>query len=374
MKKLLFSLSGMLVLLACGPGTPVSVVSVDITPPGDTTATTLTARIQTTGEGKIRVDWMSSRYDTVSSAKTQEIVVDTEGIYESILASGLGWFWVEIFDEKDSLLWHTDSVFCGPGSSLPEIVFSADSDSGPRPLVVTFTNNTPKDDYTRWLWDFGDGDTSSEWEPVHSYDDAGTFWAKLTVYTLAGSSKDSISIKVIEPLVVSSVDITPPGSATRTTLTASIHAAGQGNIRVKWLNACYDSVSTAKTQDIVVDTGGIYESTLSSDLGWYWVDILDNADSLLWHTDSVFCGPDTALPKPDFSPDWEYGAHPLTVTFFIEADQDEYTKAFWDFADGATSTDWEPVHTYENPGQFYVILQLRNLAGSASDSVLIFVW
>ncbi len=374
MKKLLSAFAGILAVLACGPQVPVSIVSVAISPPGDTTSVTLTAKIEAGGQGKIRVEWLNARYDSVSTAKTQEIAVDTEGVYESDLSSGLGWYWVDVFDEKDSLLWHTDSVFCGPDSSLPKIDFSVDADSGSKPLVVTFTNNTSKDAYTRWLWGFGDGGTSEEWEPVHSYDDAGTFWAKLTVHTLAGSSSDSVSIKVIEPLAVNSVEITPPGSPSKTTLTASIHAGGQGKIKVEWLNACYDSVSTAKTQEIVVDTEGVYESTLASDLGWYWVDVLDEKNSLLWHTDSVFCGPDTSLPVPAFSPDWSYGPRPLTVTFFIEADSNAYTKAYWDFADGATSTAWEPVHTYEDAGQFYVILVLRNLAGSAKDSTLIMVW
>jgi PKD repeat protein len=180
--------------------------------------------------------------------------------------------------------------------------------------------------------------------------------------------------EVPAPVSVISVEITPPGDSTAATLTSRIRTSGQGTIKIDWKNACYDSVSTAKTQEIVVDTDGIYLSTLSSGLGWYWVDIFNESDSLLWHTDSVFCGPDTALPKPDFFPDWTYGSHPLTVTFYIQADSNAYTKAFWNFADSSTSTEWEPVHTFENPGEYNVILVLRNLAGAAKDSTLIYVW
>ena len=374
MKRYLVLIVGILGLVGCdgGNGT-ASVKYVGITPPGDNTETTLTASIEVEGEGKIIVKWFNARYDSVSIAKTHEIVIDTNGTYSSVLESALGWCWIDIFNEVDSLLWHTDSVFCGPGSSLPQIEFSAAPLSGPNPLTVTFSNTTVKDNYTKWLWDFGDGVTSEQWEPVHAYADPGEYTAVLEVKNLAGSVRDSVLIHVSEPLSVSAVQITPPGSASSTTLTANIQARGLGSLSVEWHNAVYDTVSLAFTDEINVASNGTYSSIFSSDLGWYWVDIFTE-DSLLWHTDSVFCGPDTALPVPEFYPDWEYGSHPLTVTFYIQTDEDEYTSAFWNFADGVTSTEWEPKHTFENPGEYYVKLWLCNLAGSAMDSTLIFVW
>ncbi len=69
MKKFFLILFGILALLACGPRIPVSVISVVITPPGDTTSATLTAKIETEGQGKLRVEWMNASYDSVSISK-----------------------------------------------------------------------------------------------------------------------------------------------------------------------------------------------------------------------------------------------------------------------------------------------------------------
>ncbi|MGI6692846.1 MAG: PKD domain-containing protein [Limnochordia bacterium] len=48
--------------------------------------------------------------------------------------------------------------------------------------AVQFINESSDDtEITACFWDFGDGTTSSEWEPVHSFSSAGTFTVKLTV-------------------------------------------------------------------------------------------------------------------------------------------------------------------------------------------------
>ncbi len=63
----------------------------------------------------------------------------------------------------------------------PVIEFEADVTSGTAPLTVTFTaTNTggPVDD---WLWDFGDGATSTEQNPTHTYTSDGVYTVTLTV-------------------------------------------------------------------------------------------------------------------------------------------------------------------------------------------------
>ncbi|MGM0586899.1 MAG: YCF48-related protein [Bacteroidota bacterium] len=58
--------------------------------------------------------------------------------------------------------------------------FSADVTSGNQPLTVHFTDAS-SGNITSWSWEFGDGKTSSEQHPSHSYTEAGTFTVKLTV-------------------------------------------------------------------------------------------------------------------------------------------------------------------------------------------------
>jgi len=55
------------------------------------------------------------------------------------------------------------------------------------PLTVTFTD-TSLGDITAWLWDFGDGSTSTEQNPVHIYQKQGNYSVYLTVSGPAGTS------------------------------------------------------------------------------------------------------------------------------------------------------------------------------------------
>jgi beta propeller repeat protein len=59
--------------------------------------------------------------------------------------------------------------------------------SGKAPLKVTFTE-TSKGSPTSWKWDFGDGKSSTEKSPTHTYSAAGTYTVKLTSTNAAGSS------------------------------------------------------------------------------------------------------------------------------------------------------------------------------------------
>ncbi|HOT95473.1 MAG TPA: PKD domain-containing protein, partial [Methanoregulaceae archaeon] len=57
--------------------------------------------------------------------------------------------------------------------------FTADQTVGPVPLTVQFTD-TSTGDPTSFVWDFGDGATSIERNPVHTFGTPGTFNVKLT--------------------------------------------------------------------------------------------------------------------------------------------------------------------------------------------------
>jgi len=62
----------------------------------------------------------------------------------------------------------------------PAAAFSASSTSGNRPLTLDFTDESTGT-ITSWLWDFGDGSTSTEQNPSHTYYVAGDYVVTLTV-------------------------------------------------------------------------------------------------------------------------------------------------------------------------------------------------
>jgi PKD repeat protein len=82
---------------------------------------------------------------------------------------------VDINDFDTALLTATQ---CS-GSPLGRADFSADPVSGLRPLLVQFTDLSSGGP-TSWLWDFGDGQTSTEQNPSHTYQLAGDYTVSLT--------------------------------------------------------------------------------------------------------------------------------------------------------------------------------------------------
>ena len=73
------------------------------------------------------------------------------------------------------------------GTGLPVTAFTAEPQNGPAPLAVWFTD-TSTGNPTAWNWSFGDGNTSSERNPVHTYGAPGTYTVNLTVSNTDGSA------------------------------------------------------------------------------------------------------------------------------------------------------------------------------------------
>ena len=93
-----------------------------------------------------------------------------------------------------------------PVYSLPVSSFTSTPSSGTAPLLVTFTDiSTSSVPITNWVWDFGDGTTSTlQNPPVHTYSAAGTYPITLDVTDAKGNpSMFADSIKVNPPAALS---------------------------------------------------------------------------------------------------------------------------------------------------------------------------
>lgn len=94
---------------------------------------------------------------------------------------------------------------------VPSALAAVDTTSGALPFSVKFTDNSTGI-ITSWLWDFGDGQTSTDQHPSHTYNQAGSYSVILTVSGPAGTSSDTLSqvILVSEPTGVSQNVISIP--------------------------------------------------------------------------------------------------------------------------------------------------------------------
>lgn len=126
---------------------------------------------------------------------------------------------------------------------------------------------------TAWLWDFGDGKTSTEQNPLHSYASAGTYTAKL----LVKNSTSCATIQYSQTISISSVPVagfslSKPGcNITNITLTDNSTTA-TGTI-VKWRWDLGDGTKLERTNNLPFDhnyaKGGNYQVilTVSSNTG-----------------------------------------------------------------------------------------------------------
>lgn len=67
-------------------------------------------------------------------------------------------------------------------------------------LGVSFSDNTPGSPIS-WLWDFGDGNSSTQQNPNHTYANAGTYNICLTVTDACGTDSSCSTLQVCEELV-----------------------------------------------------------------------------------------------------------------------------------------------------------------------------
>jgi PKD repeat protein len=244
---------------------------------------------------------------------------------------------------------------------------------GDAPLAVTFTDKsagTP----ASWAWEFGDGATSTSQNPSHTFSEAGIYGVRLTVNNADGSSS------ITKTLVVTATANTPPRDlpsiplASFTVdvdlgiapLTVNFTDTSTGDI-ASWdwdFGDGHTSASQNPSNDYAA--AGTYKATLT---------VTDSNGQTSTATQTIIVSADTNPadnpPIATISADVYEGDAPLEVTFSSTVNTSCFYE--WDFGDGDTSTEANPVHTFTVPGRYHVVLKVRNAYGETETSVDIVV-
>lgn len=233
----------------------------------------------------------------------------------------------------------------------PIAAFFADSTSGNTPLTVTFTD-TSTGNPTSWLWDFGDGNTSTQQNPWHTYYETGTYTVNLTVRNSNGANSKIITINVLKatPTITwnNPADIIAGTALSSTQLNAFANIAGA----FAYTPAVGTVLSEGQQQTLSVvctPTDIVNYDTASKDVT---INVLEKP----------------AVPIAEFWASPITRKAPLTVTF-TDKSTGVPTSWFWDFGDKSTSTDKNPVYTYNKAGKYTVSLTVKNELGSNTRKI-----
>ncbi|MDT0265712.1 PQQ-dependent sugar dehydrogenase [Streptomyces sp. DSM 44915] len=123
-----------------------------------------------------------------------------------VLDYGLGYF----SGDENSALYRIEYT---AGVRSPVARASADVTSGPAPLTVAFSSEgttDPDGGELSYHWDFGDGATSAEPDPSHTFDQEGQHSVELTVTNAAGRT-GSASVRLVVGNTAPEVRIVLPG-------------------------------------------------------------------------------------------------------------------------------------------------------------------
>jgi PKD repeat protein len=245
-------------------------------------------------------------------------------------------------------------------------------------LQVIFTDLSVAGDTTisNWSWDFGDGDTNTEPNPVHTYFGAGTYSVSLTVTDANGLSNIST-----QNVTVTSVLVGPTASFIHSGpyLTKQFNDdsdPGDGDI-ISWVWDFGDGNTSTEQNPVheyaTADTF-IVSLTVTDENN-----LTDTYSGSVISVEYLQTGPSAAF---------EYSIDNYTVSFTdISSEQTivdidttitiAITSWNWDFGDGSTSTEQNPVHTYSSEGIYNVNLTItdaNDLSDSHSEQVVLGIY
>ncbi len=207
-------------------------------------------------------------------------------------------------------------------------------------LEVTFTDLSTENP-TSWQWDFGDGTLSDEASPLHSYALPGSYTVCLTASSICGTTISCQEVIVTCPAPVGSFTDSISG------LQAKFSAISEDEVDTWSWDFGDGTTATSQDAEHVYAESGDYEVCLT---------ITNLCGSTEYcETITITC----LTPMALFSVN---GTN--TTQVFMDASLNNPTSWFWDFGDGATSTEQDPVHTFPALGGYTVCLTVTNACGT----------
>lgn len=220
-----------------------------------------------------------------------------------------------------------------------------------------------------WYWDFGDGTSSNEQYPIHTYSESGEYMVSLKISGENCESEITMPVWIgnFEPECMAVFgydyfnwnDSTYMDSADTDFMTIYFYDFSFGEIN-NWQWDFGDGNTSSEQNPIhTYSESGYYVvslfvagETCESEMA---MDVIVGAyQDTIWQPESCM-----AMFFPVFQND-------LNVEFINESFAEDETSYFWDFGDGTSSTEMNPIHQYNEAGEYLVILNLESMDSCTS--------
>ena len=222
--------------------------------------------------------------------------------------------------------------------NLPVSSFNVQSNC--KGLGTTFSNNSTG--ANTYLWNFGDGTTSTSVSPSKTYNFISTYNVNLTVTSVNGCTNSSTKTATVYPLPIASFSATDVCLGFPTDFTnLSTMPAGGGDYKWRFGDG---STSASANPTYKYNTAGSFDATIiaTSSFG-----CKDSTQTRVY----VF-----AKPTPNFIAADVCNGQPVK---FINNSTGVVSQS-WDFGDASKDVTNSPTHTYAGPNIYKVVLTVTN--------------
>ncbi|MCI4322280.1 MAG: PKD domain-containing protein, partial [Thermoplasmata archaeon] len=219
-----------------------------------------------------------------------------------------------------------------------------------------------------YLWQFGDGNVSTEPATSNFYGTPGRYMATVWASDANGSSASaSFFVRVIAPLAASAQAFPTTGVVPLTVQCSFAASGGSAPYHVLWTAGAGSNSSTSETTSFVYGASGTFTAT---------VNVTDSAGATWNDTFTIVAQPLVIAPLVSgVVASATDGAAPLQVWFSSSMSGGvlPYTTS-WAFGDGSTGTGTAVNHTFTSPGELtttFTVIDARGILHTSSVNLSI---
>lgn len=289
-------------------------------------------------------------------------VFDAEGVQTSYTYDDVGVYLVTLlvtdtFDEVD-----TDTCIISIINRLPTASFSYSPSAPTFEDQVNFYDTSTDYDgsLVSWFWEFGDEQTSEEKNPIHKYEDKGTYNVKLTVTDNDGASNTTIdAIEIVNIPPTSNFTYFPSNPVMGENIQFTDKSIDPENKLTTWAWDFGDGY-TASTEDAShkYEEGGTYTITL----------VVADDEGATGTISKEITVQENFRPTASFtcSVTEPHAGENMQFTDTSEDPDGSIVSWHWEFGDGETSTEQNPTHKYTEAGTFTLQLMVTDDKGATA--------